>query len=90
MNQVRHKHTLALSLSLLLSACGGGSGGSFPSGNENDGGSSNQTPELAQALSKGDASLVSAAELRDAALATINAQRTAYQPVKAQLLQLNA
>ena len=90
MNQVRHKHTLALSLSLLLSACGGGSGGSFPSGNENDGGSSDQTPELAQALSKGDASLVSAAELRDAALATINAQRTAYQPVKAQLLQLNA
>ncbi len=85
MNHAWHKYALALPLSLILSACGGGSGGG-----SNDPGTFVPSPALTQALQSGDASLVSAAELRDAALATINDQRTAYLPVKAQLLQLNA
>jgi len=90
MNHASLKHTLMVSFALLLGACGGGSGGSFPAGDDNhSAGGVTTTPELTQALTRGDATLVSAEALRDAALATIASQRSAYQAVKAQLLQLN-
>ena len=79
--------TLSLVFSLtLLNACGGSGGGN----NSATAPTFTPGPELSEALQNGNATQVSATELRDGALTLIAEQRSAYQPVKAQLLQLNA